>query len=70
MAIGKAHTTAKYVGKNADGSHNWEPIEGLNYSISADHRILDGAYVAHFANRFKQLIENPNLMLLGQAVNR
>lgn len=65
IAIGKAHTVPKYDGKSEDGTHLWEPREAVNFSISADHRILDGASVAHFAARFKQLIENPNLMLLG-----
>jgi 2-oxoisovalerate dehydrogenase E2 component (dihydrolipoyl transacylase) len=41
------------------------PAEAINFSISADHRILDGATVAKFATRMKQLIENPNLMLLN-----
>jgi len=41
------------------------PAEAINFSISADHRILDGATVAKFSQRMKQLIENPNLMLLN-----
>ena len=41
------------------------PAEAINFSISADHRILDGATVAKFGSRMKQLIENPNLMLLN-----
>jgi pyruvate/2-oxoglutarate dehydrogenase complex dihydrolipoamide acyltransferase (E2) component len=34
-------------------------------SMSADHRILDGAYVAKFMGRIGQLLNNPNLMLLN-----
>ena len=41
------------------------PADVINFSISADHRIVDGATVARFAQRMKQLIENPNLMLLN-----
>lgn len=37
----------------------------INFSISADHRVIDGATVAKFGSRFKQLIENPNLMMLS-----
>ena len=61
IAIGKAHTVAKWDAKH----HKFEPAEEINFSISADHRVLDGATVARFATRMKQLIENPNLMLLN-----
>jgi len=37
----------------------------VSFSISADHRILDGASVAKFAGSFREYVENPNLMLLG-----
>lgn len=42
----------------------FEPISAINFSISADHRVLDGATVARFAGRMKALLENPNEMLL------
>lgn len=61
IAIGKAHTFAKY----DEGKGVFVPAEAINFSISADHRILDGATVAKFATKMKQLIENPNLMLLN-----
>lgn len=61
IAIGKAHTYAKYREEHDD----FRPAQAINFSISADHRVLDGATVARFATRMKQLIENPNLMLLN-----
>jgi 2-oxoisovalerate dehydrogenase E2 component (dihydrolipoyl transacylase) len=61
IAIGKAHTFAKW----HEGKEVFLPAEAINFSISADHRILDGATVAKFSTRMKQLIENPNLMLLN-----
>jgi 2-oxoisovalerate dehydrogenase E2 component (dihydrolipoyl transacylase) len=61
IAIGKAHTYAKYREEEGD----FVPAEAITFSISADHRVLDGATVARFATRMKQLIENPNLMLLN-----
>ena len=61
IAIGKSHTVPKW-----DGS-GFVPAEAINFSISADHRILDGATVAKFSQRMKQLIENPNLMLLSMS---
>ena len=42
----------------------FEPISAINFSISADHRVLDDATVARFAGRMKTLLENPNEMLL------
>ena len=39
----------------------------INFSISADHRVLDGATVARFSSKMKQLIEDPNLMLLSMS---
>jgi len=66
IAIGKAHTMPKYqVDKSHPDGYKWVPMEAINFSISADHRILDGATVARFGTRMKQLIENPNLMLLN-----
>lgn len=61
IAIGKAHTYAHW----DENQSKFVPAEAINFSISADHRILDGATVAKFATRMKQLIENPNLMLLS-----
>ena len=68
MAIGKARKTARYVEDPAhpDG-YRFVPVDTINISISADHRILDGATVAKFAGRMKELIENPNLMLISMS---
>ena len=68
MAIGKARKHAKYVEDEThpDG-YKFEPADLINISISADHRILDGATVAKFSARMKELIENPNLMLISMS---
>jgi len=63
IALGKAYKTPKYTGDGA--THAWEPIDSLPFSITADHRILDGATVARFAKSMKKYIENPNLMLIS-----
>lgn len=68
MAIGRARKIAKYVEDNTqkDG-YKFIPSDTINISISADHRILDGATVARFAGKMKNLLENPNLMLISMS---
>ncbi|WP_071459216.1 dihydrolipoamide acetyltransferase family protein [Bacillus massilinigeriensis] len=36
----------------------------MNISMSFDHRVADGATAVAFTNRFRELIENPNLLVL------
>ena len=62
IAIGKAHKKPNFV----EGSENqWEPIDCISFSMTADHRVIDGATVARFSERMKALVENPNLMLIS-----
>lgn len=63
IAIGKAKKIPLYTGDAKE--HSWEPIDSVSYSITADHRVLDGATVARFSERFKSYIEDPNLMLVS-----
>lgn len=39
--------------------------EMVNFSWSADHRVIDGATMARMGNRVRELIESPELMLLN-----
>lgn len=39
--------------------------EMVNFSWSADHRVIDGATMARMGNRVRKLIESPELMLLN-----
>lgn len=61
IAIGKSHTIAQYIEELDD----FKPAEVVDFSISADHRVLDGATVARFATKMKHYIENPNQMLMS-----
>jgi len=40
---------------------------GMPVTITADHRIINGADAAKFLNYFKQLVENPESWIAGQA---
>ena len=63
IAIGKSVKAPKFTGN--DEEFTWEPIDQISFSITADHRILDGATVARFCQSMKKYIENPNLMLIS-----
>ena len=39
--------------------------KSINFCISADHRVIDGAYVAKFSERLKKYIEAPINILIG-----
>ena len=68
MAIGRARKIAKYIeDPTAAEGYRFIPSDSINISISADHRILDGATVAKFASRMKMLVENPNMMLISMS---
>jgi len=42
------------------------PGNVMKVTLSCDHRVVDGALGAAFLNTFKQLMENP-VLLLGSA---
>jgi 2-oxoisovalerate dehydrogenase E2 component (dihydrolipoyl transacylase) len=59
VAIGKMRTNAVF---NENGAI--EPQKLACFSWSADHRVIDGATMARFSNRVKELIENPSNLLV------
>ncbi len=71
-AFGRMQTVPRYVNSSgcaasaeeiADGEADVMPSTIMNVSWSADHRVVDGASVARFSNTWKNLVENPSLML-------
>jgi len=58
-ALGKIQTVPRF-----DSQGNVRPIQIIQLSWSADHRVLDGATIARFSTLFKRYIENPTSMLL------
>lgn len=63
IAIGKSVKTPKYFGD--DDNLELRPIDLISFSVTADHRILDGATVARFCQSMKKYIEDPNLILIS-----
>ncbi|XP_024195360.1 lipoamide acyltransferase component of branched-chain alpha-keto acid dehydrogenase complex, mitochondrial isoform X1 [Rosa chinensis] len=59
IAIGRIQKVPQYAD---DGSVY--PASVMTVNIGADHRVLDGATVARFCKEWKQLIENPELLML------
>jgi pyruvate dehydrogenase E2 component (dihydrolipoamide acetyltransferase) len=54
----------KPVAIKIDGKEQIAIRDWTYFSISLDHRIVDGAVAAEFMKRFIQIIENPALMIL------
>jgi pyruvate dehydrogenase E2 component (dihydrolipoamide acetyltransferase) len=40
------------------------PRDVMTISLSVDHRVVDGADAARFANTLKEYLEDPTLLLL------
>ncbi len=40
-------------------------IKVMNYTITADHRLIDGAVAANFLKSFFQKIQNPGILMMG-----
>ena len=59
VALGKVRHLPRFA---ADGEV--EKAALMNISWGADHRVLDGATLAEFSNKWKQFIEQPDRLLL------
>ncbi|TMW56351.1 hypothetical protein Poli38472_006361 [Pythium oligandrum] len=57
-AVGKIQTLPRFA---KDGSV--VPVRLMNVSWSGDHRVIDGATMARFSNKWKAYLENPVAML-------
>ena len=68
LGVGRGNIKPKFVA--ADSNPNqaadlWKPITTLPIVLAYDHRVIDGAEAARFIMRFTQLIEDPDLLLMG-----
>ena len=70
VGIGKVTSQLKFNGSNADKMkilkkevawtpENFDLREVIYVSFAGDHRVIDGATMARFANEWKKIIENP-----------
>ena len=59
VALGKLNTKPIF----STTTNTFEPKKILPVSFGCDHRVLDGASVARFSLAWKNLLENPGLML-------
>ena len=58
LIVGEVYTAPAFV----DGKI--EPKSYMEVAIAVDHRIIDGAVAARFLQRFVELIENPELLVI------
>ncbi len=61
LAIG---TAIKQPVWNPD-TEEFEPVSRMSTTMSADHRLTDGAEVARYLDELKGLLENPMRLLVG-----
>lgn len=62
LAVGRARIVPLY---KQDGSLEIVPTQVFNTSWSGDHRVLDGVTLAKTAERFKTLVEDPEILLMS-----
>lgn len=58
LTVGEFYTTPAFVDRKI------EPKSFMEVAIIVDHRIIDGAVAARFLQRFVELIENPELLVI------
>lgn len=62
--IGMYKMTDKPILKK-DGSIGF--VKSMNYTVTADHRLIDGAVAANFLKSFFNKIQNPGVMMMGMS---
>lgn len=50
--------------RDASGAMTLDAIKTMNFTITADHRLIDGAVAANFLRAFLNRIENPGVLML------
>lgn len=68
VGIGRARTIPSFAVDEVTGAADFGkvvPRQVINTSWSGDHRVLDGMTMAKMADRFKEYLESPELMMLN-----
>ncbi len=42
-------------------------IKSMNYTVTCDHRLIDGAVAANFLKAFFTRIQNPGILMMGMS---
>jgi 2-oxoisovalerate dehydrogenase E2 component (dihydrolipoyl transacylase) len=72
LALGKFQVVPKYVNEKGTAASFEDALSGscvahptplMNISLSADHRVVDGASVARFSNLMRKYLQSPSQML-------
>ena len=50
--------------RDASGAMSLDSIKVMNFTITADHRLIDGAVAANFLKSFMQKLENPGILMV------
>jgi 2-oxoisovalerate dehydrogenase E2 component (dihydrolipoyl transacylase) len=61
-AMGRIQRLPRFAEKD---SMQVEEVNLMQISWGGDHRVIDGATLARFSNRWKELVENPMSMLFS-----
>lgn len=65
LAVGSVKPTVVVKGKVADdGSAEFGVVQQMKVTISADHRVTDGAVAAQFLQELKRILQNPLSLLI------
>jgi pyruvate dehydrogenase E2 component (dihydrolipoamide acetyltransferase) len=64
LAVGAAQPTVVPRASGAASGAEWEVRQVLSATLSADHRVVDGAVGAQFLQALRSRLENPLKLLL------
>ncbi|MDI1490720.1 MAG: hypothetical protein OHK93_001924 [Ramalina farinacea] len=63
LGVGKARVVPAFVNEDDDGDVRVRRKEVMNFSWSADHRVVDGATMARMAERVRGFVQRPETMI-------
>ena len=64
MAVGRSEKRVVFDENAVDKNNPYKVNNVMQGTLSCDHRVVDGAVGAKWVQEFKELIEDPELMLL------